>query len=216
MLELEESERNKRSLQRRLKTAKLGQFKSMADFDWGWPKSLDSDAVRDALSLGFLRTASNVLLLGSNGVGKTMILKNIVHNAVIAGHDALMTTASDMLADLGSRQNQHLLHLRMAKYCRPAILAIDEVGYLSYDQRYADLFFQLVSLRYEQQKPIVLTTNKPLEEWASSFPHAACVITLIDRLVHRCEMITIEASSYRFKEASERKLARKCAKHKHG
>jgi DNA replication protein DnaC len=109
------------------------------------------------------------------------------------------------------------MHLRMAKYSRPKVLAIDEVGYLSYDQRYADLLFQLVSLRYEQQKPIVLTTNKPLEEWATIFPHAACVVTLIDRLIHRCELLQIEGSSYRFKEAAERKHAPgQRRKHSHG
>jgi len=217
MIEVEESERKKRSLQRRLRAAHLGLFKPMADFDWGWPKAIDRDGVREALSLGFLNTASNVLILGPNGVGKSMLLKNIVHGAVMAGHDALVTTASDMLADLGTRENQHLLHLRMRKYCRPAVLGIDEVGYLSYDQRYADLLFQLVSLRYEEQKPIVLTTNKPLEEWASIFPHAACVITLIDRLVHRCELLEIAGDSYRFKEASERTRARTHrAKHSHG
>jgi DNA replication protein DnaC len=217
MIEVEEQERKKRSLQRRLRAAKLGLFKPMADFDWGWPKGIERDSVRDALALGFLSTSSNVLILGPNGVGKTMMLKNIVHGAVMAGHDALVTTASDMLADLGSRDNQHLLHLRMAKYCRPTVLGIDEVGYLSYDQRYADLLFQLVSLRYEQQKPIVLTTNKPLEDWATIFPHAACVVTLIDRLVHRCELLEVAGESYRLKEASERTKARSHRhKHSHG
>jgi DNA replication protein DnaC len=105
MIEVEEQARKQRSLQRRMRAAKLGLFKPMADFDWGWPKDIERDGVREALSLEFLSTSSNVLILGPNGVGKTMILKNIVHSAVMAGHDALVTTASDMLADLGSREN---------------------------------------------------------------------------------------------------------------
>ena len=88
------------------------------------------------------------------------------------------------------------------------------MGYLSYDARYADLLFEVVTRRYEAQKPIVLTTNKAFSEWPSVFPNAACVVTLVDRLIHRCEMISIEGSSFRVKEAKERAVRNRKAKQK--
>ena len=81
---------------------------------------------------------------------------------------------------------------------------MDEVGYLSYDSRYADLLFEVVTRRYEARRPIVLTTNKPFGEWNQVFPNAACVVTLVDRLLHRAEIVTLEGKSYRLKEAQER------------
>jgi DNA replication protein DnaC len=84
------------------------------------------------------------------------------------------------------------------------LLAIDEVGYLSYDSRYADLLFKVVTRRYEQRRSILLTTNKVFGEWNQVFPNASCVGTLIDRLVHRAEIIALEGKSYRLKEAEER------------
>lgn len=88
-------------------------------------------------------------------------------------------------------------------YAAPDLLLVDEVGYLSYSNRHADLLFELISRRYEQ-KSTVLTTNRPFKEWHEVFPNAACVVSLVDRLVHRCEVIPIQGKSYRLKEAQER------------
>ncbi len=81
-------------------------------------------------------------------------------------------------------------------------MAIDELGYLSYDHRHADLLFEVVSRRYGN-KPILLTTNKPFAEWGEVFPNASCVVTLVDRLTHHAEIVKIEANSYRREEAKE-------------
>src|SRR5262249_61499622 len=98
-----------------------------------------------------------------------------------------------------------------------SLLCVDEVGFLSYDNRYADLLFEVVTRRYEAQKPVLLSTNKPFSQWGEVFPHAACVVTLVDRLIHRAEVIDIEAESYRLKEAKElnavRSKHRRSSKH---
>src|SRR5690606_14572662 len=94
------------------------------------------------------------------------------------------------------------------RYVGPKLLCIDEVGYLSYDNRYADLLFEVVTRRYEAGKSIVLTTNKSFDEWSEVFPHAACVVTLVDRLIHRAELIEIDGDSYRLKEAKENSAKR--------
>ena len=176
----------------------------MADFDWSWPHKIDREAVEDCLNLGFLRDKANVVILGPNGVAKTMIAKNIAHRARVNGHTVRFANASDMLAELAAQDSSRALSRRLIRYCHPELLCIDEVGYLSYDNRYADLLFEVVTRRYQAARPIVLTTNKPFADWAQVFPNAACVVTLVDRLVHRCEQLDIEADSYRLKEAQQR------------
>ena len=203
VLEIEETERGHRSLKRRLRNAQIGAFKPLADFDWAWPAKCDRSLVEELYSLAFLQDATNVFLIGPNGLGKTMLMKNLVHRAVMQGYTARFTLASDMLHDLAAQESARALGQRLRRYTTPAVLAIDEVGYLSYDARYADLFFEVVSRRY-LQRPILLTTNKAFGEWPQVFPNATSVVTLVDRLVHRSEEVILEGKSYRLKEAQER------------
>ena len=204
----EERERHRRSLERRLRYARIGAFKSVADFDWSWPKKIDKDTAVDLLSGGFIEEGVNAILLGPNGVGKTMLIRNIAHQAVLRGHSVCFTTASDMLSVLAAQESTAALKRRLRRYCRPKLLCIDEVGYLSYNSRYADLLFEVVTQRYEAPRSIVLSTNKPFSEWPSVFPNAACVVTLVDRLLHRSEILAIEGDSFRLKEATERAAAK--------
>jgi len=208
VLAYEESERKRRSLERRLRFARIGSFKPITDFDWAWPRKIDREAVEDTVNLTFLHDNANVVIIGPNGVAKTMIAKNVAHNALVRGHTVRFTNASDMLADLATQDSSSALSRRLRRYCLPQLLCVDEVGYLSYDNRYADLFFEVVTRRYQAARPILLTTNKAFQEWAHVFPNAACVVTLVDRLVHRCEQIEIDADSYRAKEAAERAAAK--------
>jgi DNA replication protein DnaC len=208
VLEIEESERQTRSLRRRLDGARLGVFKPLADFDYSWPKELDRQLLDELMTCGFLTDAVNIIIAGPNGVGKTMLAKNLMHQAVLRGHTARFTLASDMLHDLAAQDSSTLLARRLHRYTRPAVLCVDEVGYLSYDSRYADLLFEVITRRY-QQRATILTTNKPFGEWSQVFPNAACVVTLVDRLVHRSEILAIAGDSYRLKEAQERAALRK-------
>jgi len=208
LLDIEESEHKQRSLDRRLRYAKIGAFKPMDRFDWAWPTKIDRQAIEELFSLSFIDEAENAILLGPNGVGKSMILKNIAHHALVRGHTVRFTTASDMLADLAAQDSPTALARRLRRWAMPKILCIDEVGYLSYSPRYADLLFEIVTRRHDAEKPVLVTTNKAFNDWNEVFPHAACTVTLVDRLIHRSEIIEIEGESYRLKEAKERKAAK--------
>ena len=208
LLQWEETQRNHRSLERRLSSAKLGRFKMLADFDWDWLTQCDREAVEDLMKLAFLKDATNAIFVGPNGVGKTTVAKNIAHTAVLKGKKVLFTTAAKMLNELAAYDGDIALQRRLRHYCAPDALVIDEVGYLSYGNRHADLLFEIINRRYEQ-KSTMITTNRPFSECGEVFPGAACVVSLIDRLIHHAEIISFEGESYRLKEAKERTELRK-------
>lgn len=204
----EVEDRARRSLERRLAHARLGRFKPIADWDWAWPKRVTRPVLERVLALDFLTTPENVLLVGAQGLGKTMLAKNIAHQAILAGHSALFTTAAELLLDLNGQETARALERRFRHYTRPALLVIDEVGYLSYDAHAADLLFQIVSRRYES-KALLVTTNLPFKQWDTIFPNASCAVALIDRLTHHAEIIAIEGESYRLRDAERSQKARR-------
>jgi DNA replication protein DnaC len=203
----ESTERAHRSLERRLRDAHLGHFKPLADFDWLWPKECDRQAIEELMGLQFLADASSIVLVGPNGVGKTMIAANLGYQAVLQGHTVLFATAGQMLTELAALDSDSALRRRLQHYAAPELLLIDEVGYLSYSNRHADMLFELVSRRYLHKSTLV-TTNRRFADWGEVFPNAACVVSLVDRLMHRAEVVRIEGDSYRQKEAQERAAQR--------
>ena len=204
LVETEHQERTRRRLECRLARSRLGRFTPLSDFDWAWPKRIDRPAIETVLRLDFLADAHNVVLVAAQGLGKTMIAQNIAHAAVLAGTHVLFTTAAQLLLDLGGQESTRALARRLNYYATRGLLVIDEVGYLSYDARAADLPFQVITRRYERRS-VVLTTNLPFSDWPSIFPNAGSAIALIDRLVHHAEIITIEGESYRRRVAEAKR-----------
>ncbi len=211
LLSWEFDERQQRSLERRLNSAKLGRFKPLNEFNWQWPTKIDSQAIHELMQLDFLTEARNIILIGSNGVGKSTVAQNLGYQAVMQGHTVVFTTAANMLSDLAAQDGDNALRRRLKHYTRPQLLVIDEIGYLSYSNRHADLLFEIINRRYEQNA-IVVTTNRPFSEWNEVFPNASCVVSLIDRLVHHSQVIAIEGDSYRMKEAQEQATKRRSIK----
>jgi len=125
LVDREQHERTRRSLERRLARSRLGRFTPMSDFDWAWPKRIDRPAVEAALRLDFLADARNVVLVAAQGLGKTMIAQNIGHAAVLAGTHVLFTTAAQLLLDLGSQESTRSLARRLNHYATRGLLLID-------------------------------------------------------------------------------------------
>jgi DNA replication protein DnaC len=207
LLGWEEVERKRRSLERRLRCAHIGRFKPLADFDWAWPTQCDQRAIAELMSLDFLSNATNAILVGASGLGKTMIAQNIAHQAVLHGHTVMFATAGQLLGELAGLDSDSALRYRLRRYAAPDLLVVDEVGYLSYSNRHADLLFELINRRHEK-KSTLITTNKAFSEWSEVFPNASCVVAMIDRLVHHADILAIKGESYRRKEAQERAAAK--------
>ncbi len=212
-IEWEETERARRSMERRLRRSNIGAFKPLADFDWAWPARCDRAAVAELMDLQFMAEAANAVLVGPNGIGKSTIAQNIAHQALLGGHTVLFITAGQLLGELAGIDSDSALQRRLRYYAGFDLLAIDEVGYLSYSNRHADLLFELTNRRYKKKSTLV-TTNKPFSQWHDVFPNAACVVSLIDRLIHNAEIIALEGESYRLKEAQERNERRAAARRK--
>jgi DNA replication protein DnaC len=212
---LEEIDKGRRSQESRLRRARIGRFRPIADFDWNWPKKIDRDLIERALTLEFIREGRNLALIGSNGLGKTMIARNIAHQAVVAGFSVLCTTAAELIEDLRSCSIE-TLRRRLARYTRPHLLVIDEVGYLSYDSQAADLLYKVVDRRHERpgakepvSRSILITTNLAFRDWNTVFPNATSIATLLDKLVHHADVTLIAGESYRVYESQQEAAARR-------
>jgi DNA replication protein DnaC len=210
MMQIEMDERTHRSLERRLRISELRRFKPIADFDWAWPTKIERDVIERALTLDFLAEARNLVLVGANGLGKTMIAQNICHAAVLAGHTVLFRTASSLLEELHRQTPEGRLR-KLRAYANLPLLCVDEVGYLSFDDKSADLLYEVINRRYEK-KSLIITTNKRFEEWNEVFPSAACITTMLDRLLHHAEVTVIEGKSYRVHESEQESTARRRSK----
>ncbi len=207
LTQLETNDRSRRSLERRLGLSGIKKFKPMADFDWNWPKKIERDVIERALTLDFIKEARNLILLGGNGLGKTMIAKNICHAAVLAGYSVLFRSAAAIIEDLQC-PSPEARRRKLRTYANFGLVCIDEVGYLSFDDRAADLLYEVINRRYERRS-LIVTTNRVFKEWTDVFPNASCIVTLVDRLTHHADVTALEGKSYRLRESELEAEARR-------
>jgi DNA replication protein DnaC len=208
LIEYEEQARAKRGLERRTKRSRVGRFKPLADFDWSHPQEIDRARIEALFSLEFVVDVTNIIIVGPSGAGKTMIAQNVAHHAVLQGYTSLFITASALLHDLAEQRTGSALAARLKHYTRPDILVIDELGYFDPSTSNAEHLFELVTRRY-QSKPIVLTSNLSVSQWSSVFPSSACLVPMVDRLIHHSEILNITVNeSFRLKDARTREALR--------
>ncbi|GAC1647406.1 MAG: IS21-like element helper ATPase IstB [Candidatus Dormibacteraceae bacterium] len=185
-----------RRAQNALKRSGIFPLTTLDTYDFSYPKSVDKDAVMKAASLQFLADKTNCVFLGPSGVGKTHLANAIGQLACLRSHRVRFTTAADLVNDLVSAQARNGLHRRLALWASHELLLLDELGYLSFDARGADLLYQVLNRRYQRASTIV-TTNLPFKDWGKLFQNGAAASAIADRLVHRGLLIQITGKSRR-------------------
>ena len=201
---LEKREREARNLAARTKAAAIGPIKPLDRFDWTHPRSIDRELFEELHdSLGFLDSGENVLLRGQAGVGKSTLAKHLGLAALAKGRTVRFTTLATALADLLRRESLPAIERQLRRYTSPDLLIIDELGYVPCDSDAADLLFRIVSKRHEN-RAIVITTNLAYKQWGTVFGDAPCLGALVDRFAQHCNVIDIDADSWRDKERLEK------------
>jgi DNA replication protein DnaC len=185
-----------RRAQLALKRSAIFPVTAMDTYDFAYPKSIDRDTVERAATLDFIKDRTNVVFIGPSGVGKTHLANAIGQLACLRGHRVRFVTAADLVNDLVAAQARNGLHRRLAVWASYELVLVDELGYLSFDARGADLLYQVFNRRYQRASTVV-TTNLPFKDWGKLFHNAAAASAIADRLVHRGLLIKIVGKSKR-------------------
>jgi DNA replication protein DnaC len=193
--------RNNRRLQATMRSSRLPAVKQLHDFDFTFQPSLRRDQIESLHELGFVERRENVIFLGPPGVGKTHLAISLAIAAAQSGRRVYYGTLAD-LTSLEEAQAAGRLQSRLKILTHPALLVVDEIGYLPISRTGAMLFFQLMTRRYERAST-VLTSNKGFEEWGDVFGDEVMAAALIDRLVHHCHLVTIRGNSYRMRQHTD-------------
>jgi len=203
LVEGEFTTREMRSIERRIKNARFPVRKTLDDFQWSWPKKINRLQIQNLFRLDFIATCTNVVMIGNVGLGKTHLSIALGHAACTSGHSVLFTTAIDIINTLATAQSAGQLKREIRRYLKPAVLIVDELGYLPIDKHGADLLFQIISERYERA-PIVITTNRAYKHWAQIFNNDSTLTSaILDRVMHHVDTVVIEGKSFRMKDEVE-------------
>ncbi len=200
LIEGEAAMREQRSIERRIRNARFPVLKTLDDFQWSWPKKINRPQIQNLFRLAFIATKTNVVLIGNVGLGKTHLALALGHAACLNGHSVLFTTAVDIINTLAAAQSAGRLKREFNRYLKPALLIIDELGYLPIDKHGADLLFQIISQRYERA-PMVITTNRVYKHWSQIFNNDSTLTSaILDRVLHHADTVIIEGKSFRMKD----------------
>lgn len=185
---------------RRIKQARFPVIKTLDQFDWAWPKVINRAQVQNLFRLSFMKDHSNVIFIAGVGLGKSHLAAALGYEACQKGLSVLFTTAVEIINTLTAAQIAHRLKVELKRYTSPALLVVDEIGYLPIDKQGADLLFQVISQRYERGS-MIITTNKAYKHWPGVFNNdSGLTSAVLDRLLHHQETVIIEGKSYRMKE----------------
>jgi DNA replication protein DnaC len=194
--------RNNRRLQAAMRSSRLPVIKRLTEFDFSFQPSLRREQMESLHELGFVERRENVVFLAPPGVGKTHLAISLAIAAAQSGRRVYYGTLADLITSLEEAQAAGRLQARLQVLTHPALLVVDEIGYLPISRTGAMLFFQLMTRRSEHAST-VLTSNKGFEEWGEIFADDVMAAALIDRLVHHCHIVTIRGNSYRMRQHTD-------------
>jgi DNA replication protein DnaC len=195
--------RRDRATKSRMRLARFPVIKTLEQFRWDWPTRINRLQVQNHFRLEFIKAKANLIFLGGVGLGKTHLATALGYAACLQGYSVLFASAIDVINTLAAAKNTGRLKAELKKYTKPALLILDELGYLPIDKAGADLLFQVISLRYEQGA-IVMTSNRAFKEWPKIFNNdSTLTAALLDRLLHHAETVLIEGKSFRMKDQIE-------------
>lgn len=198
-LEREVAARQSNGGELRIRAARFPARKTLEEFDFDHQRSLKRDVIAHLGALDFVEGRENVVFLGPPGTGKTHLAIGISIRACQAGHRVLFATAAEWVDRLAQAHAAGRLHAELTRLGRYPLIVIDEVGYIPFEADAANLFFQLVSARYERAS-VIVTSNKPFGRWGETFGDAVVAAAMIDRLVHHAEVVSMKGDSYRLKD----------------
>ena len=199
LLGVEVTARRERYLTTRTRLAHLPFMRTLEEFDFGFQPSIDERQVKELAALAFVTEASNLLLLGLPGVGKTHLAVALALRSIENGYGAYFVKAYDLMEDLRKARAEQRLDRRMRVYLSPKVLIVDEFGIWPYDRVSATAFFSLVSARYEKGS-IILTSNKGFADWGELLGDTVIATAILDRLLHHSHVLNIRGESYRLKD----------------
>jgi DNA replication protein DnaC len=199
LVEGEVLRRRDRATDNRIRQARFPVIKTLDQFRWDWPTQINRAQVQHHFTLSFLNDHTNLIYLGGVGLGKTHLATALAYTACLKGHTVLFSSAIDVINTLSTAKSAGRLKLELKKYTKPALLVLDELGYLPIDKTGADLLFQVISLRYEQGSTLI-TSNRAFKEWPKMFNNdSTLTAAILDRLLHHAETVVIEGKSFRMK-----------------
>lgn len=200
LIEGEVARREDKSLAQRVRRARFPMLKTLDQFQWSWPKKINRPQIQNLFRLNFIEQKANVIFLGGVGLGKTHLSIALGQAACARGYSVLFTTAIDIIHTLSAAAGTGSLKRTMQRYLKPALVIVDEIGYLPIDKLGADLLFQIISERYERGA-ILMSTNRAFKSWPEIFNNDSTLTSaLLDRLLHHADICRIDGPSFRAKD----------------